>query len=377
MLSRRDVLQAGIAGALALPLGSARGASVAVPRWPPYRDALAIDGEGGFNLLYAEDDAALRKDLQAVRASGLSAALYSITPGGPWFREGAYAAINERIGTCTARIAAHADRLLLVERAADLQCARRERRFGVILRFQNSAPIADDLGRIAAFRRMGIRVVQLTHNVRNLVGDGFMEQGNAGLSGYGRGVVEELNAQKMLVDLSHASQRTMAEAIAASKAPVLISHTGCRALADLPRNAGDAELRAMADKGGVAGILFWPYLTTRGQPMAADVVRHIEHAVKVCGEDHVGIGTDGDIAPVERTPAFEQENRAIARDVVEGGYVGTGPRPENLYLFVPDLNTADRFKTLAGMLSARGHSDARIGKLLGGNFARVMGEVWG
>jgi membrane dipeptidase len=178
-----------------------------------------------------------------------------------------------------------------------------------------------------------------------------------------------------VVDLAHGAQRTIAEGIAASKAPMLISHTGCRALADLPRNTGDAELRAMAERGGVAGIIFWPYLRTDTQPMAIDVIRHIEHAIDVCGEDHVGIGTDGGIAPIERTPQFEKDNREVIKAMVEDGIFAKG-RPD-LYTFIPDLNVANRFEVLAGMLSRRGHADARIAKILGGNFARVLGEVWG
>ena len=132
---------------------------------------------------------------------------------------------------------------------------------------------------------------------------------------------------------------------------------------------------ALADKGGVAGIIFWPYLRTDTQPMAIDVIRHIEHAVKVCGEDHVGIGTDAGVAPVERTPEYEKDNREWVAAAVEDGVFDRG-RPPDLYTFIPDLNTADRFDVLAATLSKRGHSDARIAKILGANFARVMGEVW-
>jgi membrane dipeptidase len=167
----------------------------------------------------------------------------------------------------------------------------------------------------------------------------------------------------------------MAEGIAASKAPVLISHTGCRALADLPRNTGDAELRALADRGGVAGMIFWPYLRTDTQPMAIDLVRHIEHAINVCGEDHVGIGSDTAVTPVERTAAFEKDNREAIADMKEQG-IFARDRPADLYMFIPDLNRADRYAVLGALLSERGHSDARIAKVLGGNFARVMGEVW-
>jgi membrane dipeptidase len=110
--------------------------------------------------------------------------------------------------------------------------------------------------------------------------------------------------------------------------------------------------------------------------MAADLVRHIAHALDVCGEDHVGLGTDGGVAPVERTSEFERDNREWIRGAKADGIFETH-RPDALYTFIPDLNTADRFDTLAAMLSARVHPDARIDKILGGNFARVFLEVWG
>jgi membrane dipeptidase len=106
-------------------------------------------------------------------------------------------------------------------------------------------------------------------------------------------------------------------------------------------------------------------------------IRHIEHAIDVCGEDHVGIGTDGGIASTERSPEFEQANRKLMQETVDEGVFGAGRNPDGLYFFVPDLNAANRFDLLAAKLSARGHSDARIAKILGGNFARVFAEVWG
>ena len=110
--------------------------------------------------------------------------------------------------------------------------------------------------------------------------------------------------------------------------------------------------------------------------MAIDVIRHVEHVIDVCGEDHVGLGTDATLSAIERTPEFEKNNREMIADMVEQGIFERG-RPADLYAFIPDLNHVRRFETLAAMLAQRGHSDARIAKILGGNFARVMAEVWG
>jgi membrane dipeptidase len=385
MATRREVL----AGAGGLALGGMLGpaalaaigqrARAAMPaKWAPYADAIAIDGASGTNLVYlAKTDPAVAGELAAARGCGLSATVLTVAPQGRfWLDDAAFERTRSSIDQQLAVIAAYPDTLTLIRNGADLQRAHRERKLGMIFTFQGTEPLGEDVERIPMFRERGVRVVQLTHNRRNLVGDGAMEPGNAGLSNYGHQVVERLNAERMVVDLAHGSQRTIAEGIAASKAPVLISHTGCRALADLPRNTSDAELRAMADRGGVAGMIFWPYLRTDTQPMAIDLVRHIEHAVDVCGEDHVGIGSDTPVAPVLRDAAFEKDNRAGIADMVGQGIFEKG-RPADLYLFIPDLNRIDRYEALAAMLSARGHSDARIGKILGGNFARVMTEVWG
>ncbi len=375
MATRRDALKT--LGVAALALAAGRFATARAAAWQPYPRTVAIDGAGGTGLFWFEnDDAAIRQELDAIRASGLSGIVLTLAPSGRfWLDDAAFEKTKATIDTWDRIIARYPDHLLAVRSGDDLQRAQREGKLGLIYGFQGTESLGEDLDRIALFRARGVRVIQLTHNRRNLVGDGCMEPGNAGLSNFGRQVVERLNAEKIVVDLAHGSARTMAEGIAASRAPMLISHTGCRALADLPRNTDDATLRALAEKGGVAGIIFWPYLRTDTQPMAIDVIRHIEHAVNVCGEDHVGIGTDAGIAPIERTPEYEKDNREWVAGAVEDGVFDRG-RPPDLYTFIPDLNRADRFDMLAAMLSKRGHSDARIAKILGGNFARVMGEVW-
>lgn len=360
------------------PVAAAPQAPAEAGSWKRYRDIYAIDGAASFDFVYTADDAAATAaELQVVRDAGLGAVLTTVAPQGRfWLDDAAHARAKEEIAKWDAVIARHPQQLYRVERAADLKASGRNGRTGIIYGFQGTEPLGEDLERIAQFRQLGVRVIQLTHNRRNIVGDGCMEPGDAGISNYGYKVIERLNAEKVVVDLAHGAARTIREGLAACKAPMLISHTGCRALADLPRNVHDSELRTMAERGGVAGIIFWPYLREDTQPLAADVIRHIEHAIKVCGEDHVGIGTDSGVAAARRTPQFEQENREFIKGMVEDGIFAKG-RPPDLYMFIPDLNMPNRFEVLAARLSARGHSDARIEKILGGNFARVMGEVWG
>lgn len=376
-LDRRGFLAASAAAATAW---SARAAALSPPPtdWAPYARSIAIDAAGMFGRWPGTPDGMLSDvDVADARDSGLTAVVLTLAPNGRFrFGADAFETTVRNIAHWEHQIDARPETFVRIDHADDIARARRENKVGVIYGFQEGSPIGEDLDRIDTFHALGLRVLQLTHNRRNLVGDGCMEPGDAGLSAFGRGVIERCNARRVLVDLAHGGRRTTREAIAASKVPVLISHTGCAALADLPRNAADAELRALADRGGVVGILFWPFLRVDGQPMANDLLRHLEHAIDVCGEDHVGIGSDNSISPVPMTPEFVKDNTEFMQMLLDDGTLAPG-RSTGLVTFLPDLNHARRYETIAAMLSSRGHSDARIEKILGGNFARVMGEVWG
>ena len=129
------------------------------------------------------------------------------------------------------------------------------------------------LDRIAEMKKNGIRAVQLTYNLANLSGDGSIEPRNAGITNLGRDTIRRIEAEKLLLDLAHGGARTIEEAIAFAKRPLTISHTGARALYDHPRNVTDAAIRAVADKGGVVGVYFMPYLAADMHPSGRDAAR--------------------------------------------------------------------------------------------------------
>lgn len=345
-------------------------AATAPPRWEGYDKAILIDALGGPG---GGDGSLTAAQLADVRSSGLTAV--NLTVGALGSGEDVFEATFKTIGGWEREIDAHPDVLMRIKSAADLERAKESRRLGIIYGFQDATPLGDDPGRVELFSRFGVRIIQLTYNRRNLLGDGCLEPANAGLSRLGQQVVERMNGLGVLVDLSHCGHRTTLDGIAASKKPVAITHAGCAAVADLPRNKTDEELRRLADKGGVMGIYFMPFLRTKGQPMAADLIRHIEHAVDVAGEDHVGLGTDGGISGIELTPDFIKRHREDVQNRRRLGISAPGEE-EDVYTFLPDLNTPRRFETLAALLRERGHSQARIEKILGGNFARLFREVW-
>ena len=365
----------GIASTAALWRGAVRAAPANATGWPGYRDAVVIDSLGGPGVYGSDDFAPLSAvALSDVRASGLTAVNLTVSGVGSYALD--YDKTIRTLAYWSAQVAAHPDALLEIRSAANVVAAKHSGQLGLIYGFQDTTPLGEDLERVDTFWNLGVRIFQLTYNRRNLVGDGCMEPGNAGLSEFGRKLVARLNARRALVDLSHAGERTTLEAIEASKQPVAISHTGCAAVAPHPRNKTDAELRKLAERGGYVGIYLMPYLRTQGQPMAEDVLRHLQHALDVCGEDHVGVGTDGTISPVAVTPEFQ---RKFAEEVNERKKLGIAAPGEDasVYTFIPDLNVANRFERLAELLSARHYSSGQIAKVLGGNFLRLLREVWG
>lgn len=373
LVSRRQFVSAIAAGAVVATVPDRRANAATAATWKGYASATVIDalgGPGNANKPGAALDAA---DLADVRASGLTAVNLTVGSVGSYAHD--YDGAIEQIAHWDNEIVAHPDVLMKLHDARDLAEAKRSGRLAIIYGFQDTTPFGEDLDRLDTFRGLGVRIVQLTYNRRNLVGDGCLEPGDAGLSQFGRELVERMNAHRVLVDLSHCGRRTTDEAIAASVTPVAITHAGCAAVADLPRNKNDETLRKLADRGGVIGIYLMPYLRTSGQPMAADVIAHIEHALDVCGEDHVGIGTDGTISAVRLTDEYK---KAFADEIAERRKRGVSAPGETtaVYTFVPDLNTPKRFETIASMLAKRGKSERVIEKVLGGNFLRLFAQTW-
>jgi membrane dipeptidase len=260
--------------------------------------------------------------------------------------------------------------------AADIEKARADGQVGIIYGFQNAVAIGHDLGRVAQFQRLGVRVIQLTYNQANHLGDGSMAPDNRGLTPFGREVVEALNDARVMVDLSHSGERTCLDAIAASREPISINHTGCRALCDLPRNKTDEELRLVADSGGFVGTYFMPFLNPTGHATAADVVAHLEHAIDVCGEDAVGIGTDGTVTGIDDLDAYR---RTLAEHVAHRQSAGVGAAGEraDTLPFVLDLHGVDQFHRLITLLEQRGHTWGRIEKIMGRNFVEYAERIWG
>jgi membrane dipeptidase len=375
MLNRRQLI-GGAAAALVNRWSCALGdLGLSYPR-ARYDRAIVIDALGGLGEFDpdAADDAPLSaRALADVRAAGVTAINLTINNVGNGPNKFIGAVRN--IAGMEHELAAHPDVLMKILRGSDIQAAKSAKRLGIIYGCQDTTMLEGDLKNLGVFADLGVRIVQPTYNVRNLMGDGCIEKADGGLSKMGYDFIAQMNRLNLLLDLSHAGPRTIAEGIAASQAPMAITHTGCRALVDLPRNTRDSELKALAARGGVAGIYFMPFLRESAQPHAEDLIRHIEYAVNVCGEDHVGIGTDGSISGVPLTDAYRESFRKEEAARIKAGVAAPGESADVLTI-VPEYNDPLRFNRLAGDLARRGWPSSRIDKLLGANFARLFAEVW-
>ena len=276
----------------------------------------------------------------------------------------------------TERVSGRPAALQHVLSAADIDQTREQSKVGVIFGFQNAVIMGDDATRVETFADLGVRIIQLTYNGANQLGHGALVPANGRLTPFGHEVVEALEAADVLVDLSHSGQRTCLDALRAANRPTAITHTGCRALTDLPRNKTDEELRLVAETGGIVGVYFMPFfLVSDGRADVTDVVRHIEHAIDVCGEDHVGIGTDAGTTQIDDMEAHLASTMydRTRRRTEEMSQVTI---PPGVPLVIPDLHGPDQFRRLSRALAQRRHSADRIAKIMGGNALRVMRDVW-
>jgi len=305
-----------------------------------------------------------------------------------WYREGGVTAFAPTVGGWRPveeaidhiagwleRIAAQDD-LILVTRAEDVEVARATGRLGVILHFQGTDPIGQCLDRVGLFKRLGVGVMQLAYNVRNRVGDGAQEDEDAGLSAFGRALVERCNRHNVIIDCSHTGRRTGLEAMALSSQPVIFSHANPKTIHSSPRNIDDAQIKAAAATGGVVGAVGFPgFVSSEARPSLDTFVDHIAYLVDVAGIDHVSLGIDyywGQHGVADDAAATAAYQRAVA----DGRWrADVYPAPPHYY--PAGIETPRTLPALTEALLRRGFDDGSVRNILGLNLLRVYREVWG
>lgn len=271
------------------------------------------------------------------------------------------------------RIEDNPDRLIYATTADDFVQAKKEGKVAVMLGFQNATMIEQSVDNLDTLYAAGTRWIQLTYNERNLLGDGCTERTNAGLSDFGIEAVERMNELGIIVDLSHCGRQTTDDGIKFSKTGATLNHTMCESLyKNHPRAKTDAQIRAMAEKGGVMGIICLGYMIgpdPGGKTTLETYVDHIDYAVKIAGIEHVGLAADFAIQGLEADGAT-RENWYVPRLTrFKPSYQVRWPP------WIPELDTPERFLHVARVLDKRGYSTGDIEKILGQNWLRYMRET--
>lgn len=259
--------------------------------------------------------------------------------------------------------------VLLVRCTEDIVRAKQEGKLGLIFGWQNGSPLGEDTMYVRVAHALGVRIIQITYNERNAIGDGCLEPENRGLTAFGRQVVNEMNRLGIVIDLSHVGDRTCAETIELSRDPCIFSHANPRALADSPRNKPDALLKAIAARGGIVGLT--PYaafaeIEPGRHPTAEDYFRLVEHAVNLVGIDHVAFGTD---MPEGRDRLAYEIVMAQRYPEVAKGYGHTARHARG-------FERLDGLAAMPEQMLKRGYRDEDVRKFIGGNLLRVFGQVW-
>lgn len=239
-------------------------------------------------------------------------------------------------------VAKHSQYIGIARTPDDLWMNKHQGKKSIMLGIENGHALEGSLDNLRHFAQRGIVYMTLCHNGDNDICDSARgEHTHNGVSAFGREVIKEMNRLGIMVDLSHAGEKSFYDALELSSTPIVCSHSSCRALCDHPRNLTDDQMRALAQKGGVMQVtLYHGFLVKDSEATLEDAMRHLEHAIEVMGIDHVGLGTDFD---------------------GDGGVRGIASSAELL--------------NYTRELLKRKFSEADIQKLWGGNFLRVMREV--
>ena len=338
------------------------GGASAVPQTPRQQRPMMLDAMGEIRLTHPMN---LVKE---VLASGTNAVMVTITDP----KEFGETALDLALADLLAydrHIKDNSAFLLKATAVSDIDRARKEGKLALFYMLQNMTPLMRDVRRVDLLYSLGVRALQLTYNEQNYVGSGCRERGQNGLSNFGLEVIARLNELGVLLDTSHANMTTMAEAIAASKKPTIISHTACMSLYQHVRNTTDENIRTTAEKGGLIGICqLRPFLTEKKADNLSFFFDHIDHAVKVAGIDHVCLGSDRDHRIIEDSP---EEQAVLLKE--EGPQFQTNDWP----LYFREMNGPRRMEVVWDGLKKRNYPEANVEKIMGGNLYRLYREVIG
>jgi membrane dipeptidase len=249
---------------------------------------------------------------------------------------------------------------VIARSAAEVRRAHAGGKRAVVLHLQGGNPIENNVDLVDVFHGLGVRVVQITYNHGNLIDDGCLEEANGGLSAFGGRVIERLQELRVAIDVTHVGERTSLEAIELARGPVIASHSNARAICDSPRNLTDELIDTVAASGGVIGLCGFPTFVSDGDATLDGMLDHADYISERVGCAHVGLGLD-----------FADEG-----DYIKYGY---DPRyyPPPPWTYPAGIGSLAEWPNIASGLLARGYSEQDVRGILGENFLRVLGQIWG
>jgi membrane dipeptidase len=318
-----------------------------------HNDAIVIDG-----LVIAKWDRVLFEDM---RKGGLTAANCTVSV---W--EDCQKTVDN-IVKMNQLIESNSELVMKVRSTNDIRRAKQLGKTGIMMGFQNAHAFEDQIGYVQVFKDLGVGVVQMCYNTQNLVGTGCYER-DGGLSGFGYEIVAEMNRVGIMCDLSHVGAQTSQEVILASNKPVCYSHCLPSGLKDHPRNKSDQELKFIAEHGGFVGVtMFAPFLQKGIHATVDDYVEAIAYIYNLVGEDQIGIGTDFTQGHGQDFFEWLTHDKGYARRLTSFGEI-VNPL---------GIRTLGEFPNLTDALLRRGFTATQVRKIMGENWMRVLGDVWG
>jgi membrane dipeptidase len=300
----------------------------------------------------------------AFKASGVTAIHTSLA-------NSSFAVAVRDLANWQARFDRWPDRLTKILKTADIAPLKNTGRIGVLLGFQNGNIVDADVANLDRLYEAGARCIQLTYNARNRIGSGCEEKDDTGVTEFGRSVIARMNDLGIIVDLSHCGLMTSADGIDASRRPPAFTHTMCRAIYDHIRAKPDALIKAVSNKGGMTGMATLGYfIGPTADTTFDDYLRHVDHAVKVGGIDHVGLASDYSIRGIEATQTRERWYLPRLKTFPPAYRVRWPP-------WIAELDPPERFRNITRGLAKRGYTTTQIERLLGGNWLRFFKDAMG
>jgi membrane dipeptidase len=321
--------------------------------------AIVIDTRDPTFLVYRQMPDEKPAYWDSLEGGGVTAVLVDV----PWidddFKSGAINAAS-----WLERIEANSERAMLVRTIEDIRAAKAAGKAGIILSAQTPTIVEDSLPLLRVWHALGLRVIQMSYQARNLLADGIGESRDGGVSDFGRAAITEMNRLGIAIDLSHASDRTMTDTIEHSSRPVFFSHSNARSRVAHRRNVPDETLRQLSDKGGVCSVsAYSDFLADNGSATGTTLdqfAQMIRYVANIVGIDHVGFGLD------------TGEGRTRAEIDFLGGVIGGGTDVSKRYA----VGSRSQLPDFTAALLREGFTEAETEKILGLNLVRFFGDVW-